>query len=361
MSLACIDGFSGAGGLSLGLSAAGYEILLAFDNDPVCIETQNANRSYFTHRSIVADIAEINAGDACRTLGVERSELFLLAGGPPCQGFSVQRRGSDVDERNDLVLQYANLVLALRPRYFLMENVSGIAGKRGKAFLSELLEITSKAGYWIHRKLIDAADYGVPQRRMRLFLVGERMDSPIPFFKFPDPTTPDPAQRATVRDTIGHLPEPPEDGSDYPGIPHHRRDRLSETNRRRLMALREGQGREHLPEELLANCHRVSPEVIGHRNVYGRMAWDEVSPTITAKFDSFTRGKFGHPDQIRSISLREGALLQTFPEDFVFAGSKVEVARQIGNAVPPKLAELLGRQIIVCDMEKKRLEHMDEL
>jgi DNA (cytosine-5)-methyltransferase 1 len=360
MSYTCIDSFSGAGGLSLGLAVAGYDILLAFDNDPVCIETQRRNRAYFAHNSIVANITKINVDDPCQFFGIEPGELFLLAGGPPCQGFSVQRRGSDVDERNDLVLQYAKLVLALRPNYFLMENVSGIAGKRGRAFLSELFDITAKAGYWIHRKLIDAADYGVPQRRVRLFLVGERMDSPIPFFKFPNPTTPDETQRNTVRSAIGHLPIPPEDGSDYPGIPHHRRDRLSEINQRRLMALQEGQGREYLPEELLANCHRVSAEVIGHRNVYGRMAWDQVSPTITAKFDSFTRGKFGHPDQIRSISLREGALLQTFPADFLFAGTKVEVARQIGNAVPPRLAELLGRQIINCDREKKRLENIDE-
>ena len=110
--------------------------------------------------------------------------------------------------------------------------------------------------------------------------------------------------------------------------------------------MKEGQGRDDLPKELLADCHKIDSSVIGYRNVYGRMAWDEVAPTITARFDSFTRGKFGHPSQPRSISLREGALLQTFPSDFSFVGNKVEVARQIGNAVPPLLAEQIGRSII---------------
>ena len=121
---------------------------------------------------------------------------------------------------------------------------------------------------------------------------------------------------------------------------------MSELNIRRLKALKPGEGRDSLPYELLAECHRIDSSVIGHRNVYGRMAWDDVAPTITARFDSFTRGKFGHPEQLRSISLREGAMLQTFPQDFMFVGSKVEVARQIGNAVPPLLAEKIGRSII---------------
>jgi DNA (cytosine-5)-methyltransferase 1 len=111
------------------------------------------------------------------------------------------------------------------------------------------------------------------------------------------------------------------------------------------MAITAGQGRVDLPDHLLAECHRVSANTIGHRNVYGRMAWDEVAPTITARFDSFTRGQFGHPDQVRSISLYEGSLLQTFPVDFKFIGTKVQVASQIGNAVPPALGLALGKSI----------------
>jgi DNA (cytosine-5)-methyltransferase 1 len=125
-------------------------------------------------------------------------------------------------------------------------------------------------------------------------------------------------------------------------------------NLKRIQALKPGQGREYLPDELLADCHKIDSSVIGYRNVYGRMAWDAVAPTITARFDSFTRGKFGHPEQDRSISLREGALLQTFPMDFRFIGTKVDIARQIGNAVPPVLAEQIGISII--DSYKRREE-----
>ena len=177
------------------------------------------------------------------------------------------------------------------------------------------------------------------------------MDGLLPGFQFPFPES---KRHFTVRDAIGHLPAPPMDGSDHPEIPNHRRDRLTEINKKRIKALKPGQGRDNLPEDLLVEAHKVSSSVIGHRNVYGRMDWDKVSPTITARFDSFTRGQFGHPEQTRSISLREGALLQTFPADFIFSGNKIEIARQIGNAVPPVLAEALGHQIIQCHQRKIR-------
>lgn len=225
--------------------------------------------------------------------------------------------------------------------FFVMENVSGIQGKRGKAILAELIGKMESIGYHVHKQLINAEDYGVPQRRKRIILVGERNDIGSKY-EFPKPT----GARRTVRDTIEFLPPPPEDGKAHPDYPLHRRDRLSEKNMMRIKALSQGQGRDFLPEELLADCHRVDSSIIGHRNVYGRMAWDDVAPTITARFDSFTRGLFGHPEQARSISLLEGALLQTFPLDFAFSGSKIEIARQIGNAVPQKLAKVIGESII---------------
>lgn len=230
---------------------------------------------------------------------------------------------------------------AKNPKYFVMENVSGIAGKRGKTILQQLIEEVEQIGYYVHIELLDAQDYGVPQRRKRYIVVGERKDIGN-HYVYPAPT----GIHRTVRDTIGVLPEPPQDGTDHPEIPLHRRDRLSERNLQRIRAIKEGQGRDNLPDDLLANCHKIDSSVIGFRSVYGRMAWDDVAPTITARFDSFTRGKFGHPTQDRSISLREGALLQTFPIDFEFVGNKVDVARQIGNAVPPVMAECIGKSII---------------
>ena len=341
MKFTCVDSFCGAGGLGLGLKRAGFDILYSFDIDEKCIKAINKNKTYFNHKAEVQDITNLLGGELLKKLNLKRGELFLLAGGPPCQGFSIQRRGDDVDERNQLVFEYAQLIEELYPYYFVMENVSGIAGKRGKTILETLISDVEAKGYRVHIKLLDAQDYGVPQRRKRYILVGERKDMGD-HYVYPDPVK----EIHTVRETIGFLPEPPLDGTDHPDYPLHRRDKLSKKNLERINAIHEGQGRDDLPDELLADCHKVDSSIIGYRNVYGRMAWDEVAPTITARFDSFTRGKFGHPDQPRSISLREGALLQTFPMDFKFEGNKVDIARQIGNAVPPVLAECVGKSII---------------
>ena len=343
MKYTCIDSFCGAGGLGLGLKKAGFDILLSFDIDPICINTIKTNKKYFDHCAEVADIADFLNGQLLKKCNLKRGELFLLAGGPPCQGFSVQRRGSDIDPRNDLVLKYGQMINELFPMYFVMENVSGIAGKRGKTILQQLIEYVEAIGYSVHIALLDAQDYGVPQRRKRYIIVGERKDMGENY-TYPQSLN----IHRTVRDAIGFLPVPPENGTDHPDISLHRRDRLSELNLQRIRAIKEGQGRDNLPSELLADCHKIDSSVIGFRSVYGRMAWDEVAPTITARFDSFTRGKFGHPEQDRSISLREGALLQTFPMDFKFTGNKVDIARQIGNAVPPIMAECIGRSILDC-------------
>lgn len=343
MSFTCIDSFCGAGGLGLGLQRAGFDILLSFDIDPKCIDTIKKNKKYFNHPAETADIADMLGGALLRKCNLKRGELFLLAGGPPCQGFSIQRRGDDVDARNDLVLKYGQLINELFPRYFVMENVTGLAGKRGKTILQQLIEDVESIGYTVHVNLLDAQDYGVPQRRKRYIVVGERNDMGV-HYEYPPSTN----KRRTVRDVIGKLPLPPEDGTDHPHISLHRRDRLSKLNLQRIQAIKEGQGRDDLPEALRADCHKVDSSVIGFRSVYGRMAWDDVAPTITARFDSFTRGQFGHPVQDRSISLREGALLQTFPMDFSFTGNKVDIARQIGNAVPPLMAEAIGKSILDC-------------
>lgn len=348
MRLTCVDSFSGAGGLSLGLHEAGFEVLLSFDIETRCIETIKNNKKHFSHPALCEDIRNMLGGRLLNDIGLKQGELFLLAGGPPCQGFSVQRIGEDLDSRNDLVLQYGSLIDEVRPMFFVMENVSGIQGKRGNTILSELISHMEAIGYVVHKQLVNAEDYGIPQRRKRIILVGERRDIGSEY-TFPKPT----GERHTVRETIEFLPEPPKDGTSHPDYPLHRRDRLSDKNIKRLMALQQGQGRDHLPVELLADCHRIDSAIIGHRNVYGRMSWDNVAPTITARFDSFTRGMFGHPEQLRSISLCEGALLQTFPVDFVFSGSKVEIARQIGNAVPPKLAKIIGESIIEYYLRKE--------
>lgn len=347
MKFTAIDAFSGAGGLSLGLMKAGFDIIYSFDKDPKSVNTQKLNSKYLRHPVECQDI------DIILSQGIPNrwKNIFLLAGGPPCQGFSVQRIGEDDDDRNDLVLKFIKFGLILKPEFILMENVPGLKGKRGHKTLARAIELLEKENYSVCVEELDAQNFGVPQRRKRVFLLAERDWKLGNSLSLPNSSIG--ADRITVRQVIGSLPKPENDRLE---ITHHQADKLSQKNLARIRAIKEGQGRDFLPDELLANCHKRTSSQIGHRNVYGRMRWDEVAPTITARFDSFTRGQFGHPDQDRSISLREGALLQTFPIDFQFSGNKVEIARQIGNAVPVILAEAIGRHILKHYMTRLQME-----
>lgn len=335
-----IDLFCGAGGLSLGLERAGFNIVLAADFDRIALETYSRNLS---HEVLQLDLSSANPKAVMQRLGIS-GEIDLIAGGPPCQGFSLQRRGLSSDSRNDLVHRYLDWVAAVRPKFFLMENVAGLLGSRGLPHLRRVLDRAAEMGYACQHKLVNAADYGVPQLRKRLLVIGQRSDFACVPFEFPQASHDDDAYE-TVRSAIADLPPPPADGSEHPQWPNHRADRLSPINRERFRHVPEGGGRADIPARLRLKCHNVAPDQSGHRYVYGRLAWDRPASTITARFDSLTRGRFGHPSQTRTISLREGARLQSFPDRFIFFGTKVEVARQIGNAVPPLLAEVVGRAV----------------
>jgi DNA (cytosine-5)-methyltransferase 1 len=219
---------------------------------------------------------------------------------------------------------------------FLMENVPGLLGRRGKAIADEFVRQVSAAGYDVVHKIVDAASYGVPQIRRRVFFVGWLRGGNIAF-AFPKARLVESSYR-TVREAIGDLPSPPNDYSSAHQDALHRRMKLSAKNLERLRHIPPGGGFESLPVELRVNCHKAGASRIGHRAVYGRLHPDRPANTITARFDSFTRGRFAHPWEDRNISLREGARLQSFPDDFVFHGTQEEVAAQIGNAVPPALA-----------------------
>lgn len=337
--LSAIDIFAGAGGLSLGLHQAGFEVLFANDIDPAAARTYSCN---FPGRVELGDIADLGANDVLRIAGLSAGECDLLVGGPPCQGFSVQRRGPDEDARSLLILDYLRLLEGIRPRLFLMENVGGLLSKRGLHLIELLRNRAELIGYVTQVAKVDAVRFGVPQFRERVLLVGHRRRGAEPIFEFPTATHSRNRWR-TVRDAIGDLPSPPEDGSCHPKTPNHYREkRLSTLNLERLRHIPPGGGRENLPLHLQLPCHVNNPSH-RHVDVYGRLAWDRPAGTITARFDSFTRGRFAHPEQDRSITLREGARLQTFPDWFVFEGNREEGARQIGNAVPPLLAERLAQ------------------
>lgn len=332
MSLTAVDLFCGAGGLTRGLVHAGFRVLGAVDDWDPALRSYAAN---FPHHPIrKADISRLD-GSRLRHLGLTPS-VDLVAGGPPCQGFSIQRIGDDNDDRNDLVLAFGRLVLELAPRMFLMENVTGLLGSRGKATAGRFIRDMTTGGYQTRSAVLDAAAFGVPQIRRRVFFVGWRRGL-LSEFEFPDPLLMETGFR-NVRDAIGDLPSPPHDFSPMPGDPLHRRMRLSSKNLLRLGLVRPGGGFEDLPPDMRVECHRNGAAAIGHRYVYGRLDAARPAGTITARFDSFTRGQFAHPWENRNISLREGARLQSFPDDHVFLGTQEEIAAQIGNAVPPLLA-----------------------
>ena len=222
-----IDIFSGAGGLSLGLRDAGFEIAAALDSDAAAAKTYRANLGEHIIEASIDDVAPEGLLELARMVP---GACDVLAGGPPCQGFSVQRRGDDNDLRNHLVLRYLEFVEAIQPKFFLMENVRGLMSKRGKPYFNQMLTRTQELGYVVRVAKLNAADFGVPQERIRVVMVGERSSTGRGTFGFPEPLL---SQRdyRTVRATIGDLPTPPEDGSPHSKYPlHFREARLSATN-----------------------------------------------------------------------------------------------------------------------------------
>lgn len=339
MTLTALDIFSGAGGLTLGLAKAGFRVLGAVDAWEPAAKTHRLN---FSHRVLCGDVAQVSSGQLRDEFGFS-DRVDLLAGGPPCQGFSIQRIGADRDLRNDLVFEFARLVLELRPPFFLMENVPGILGKRGLHIARQFQFQLEDGGYAVRNKLVNAADYGVPQRRKRVFFYGWLHEA-TSLFRFPPPTHAA-QQYVTVWDAIGNLPLAAEKNISANVDPLHYQMRLTPKNQRRLRLIPPGGGFESLPAHMRVECHRVGADKIGHRYVYGRLAPSEPAGTLTGRFDSFTRGKFAHPFEHRNITLREGARLQTFPDDFKFYGNQEQIAALIGNAVPPLLAHAICRAI----------------
>lgn len=332
-----IDLFCGAGGLSLGIERAGFDIRIAVDSWQVAVDTYAQN---FAHPVLCDDISAITGGELLRLANAKKGEIDLVVGGPPCQGFSIQRIGPNQDVRNSLVLEFARLLKEIEPKLFIMENVPGLAGKRGSELLNTFLDMIDQAGYEIKVHTVNAADYGVPQIRKRIVILGSRY-ADCGSFNLPTPTF-SPESYVTVNEAIGDLPPPLPHDAINPSDPLHRQTRLSEINQKRLQHIPPGGGMETLPVHLRVNCHKGGAKKIGHRYVYGRLAGDRPAGTITARFDSFTRGKFAHPIDNRNITLREGARLQTFPDSFLFVGNQEDIACQVGNAVPPILAEALA-------------------
>ena len=332
-----VDLFCGAGGLSYGMKQAGIAIGAGIDIDPACRYPFETNVKAKFYQKDIAKLSPEYMG----TLFPENSAR-ILAGCAPCQPFSTYTNGSAVREEEwQLLSKFGEVVSALRPEIVTMENVPRL---ERYSVLEAFLGVLDGSGYQYSYDVVRCAEYGVPQMRRRLVLLASRFGK----IELVPPTRAD-DEFKTVRDAIEHLGEI-EAGSTSESDPLHKSSGLSPRNLDRIRNSTPGGTWRDWDDMLRADCHsRDSGRT--YPSVYGRMQWNRPAPTITTQFHGFGNGRFGHPDQDRAISLREGALLQTFPEDysFVLDGDSVPIApiaRLIGNAVPVSLGRAIGRSII---------------
>jgi DNA (cytosine-5)-methyltransferase 1 len=328
-----IDLFCGCGGLTEGLKNAGYEVVGAVDNEPIAVKTYRVN-----HPGVYVweqDIKELSASSIFRKTGLREGELDLLAGCPPCQGFSrlttlngSVEAGKDHRAKNELLFQFLRLVRALKPKAIMLENVPGLYDdSRLDRFLKEL----DKLGYHSDRedvvRVLNVAAYGVPQRRRRLILMTS-LGGPVSFAK---PLK----EKLAVRKALEDLLPAGQSGDAL----HDLADKRTEAMMQRIRDTKpDGGSRSSLPLEQQPPCHRQQS---GFRDVYGRMKWDDVSPTMTSGCNNPSKGRFLHPEEHRAITLREAALFQSFPLKYHFSldRGKQSVALMIGNALPPVFIE----------------------
>ena len=333
-----VDLFCGIGGLTHGLRQAGFDVVAGVDADETCeyaFETNNDAK-------FVGDPLEDVTADDIRELFPKDSKRILV-GCAPCTPFSAYASGSKTrSDKWSLVDLFLERILEVEPEIVSMENVTRLKslddGRVFRGFVAGL----EGSGYQVTARTVDAADYGVPQHRRRLVVLASRMGR----LCLPNAH---PSRLRTVRDAIGHL-TPLKAGATDPIDRVHRSSNLSPVNLRRICIAKPGRPwTEWEDPELVVDCHRRESGA-SYTNVYGRMEWDRPSPTLTTGCFSFGRGRFGHPEQDRAISLREAALLQSFPPGYEFAaqGAKVSfcrLGRHIGNAVPVVLAAAIGRAI----------------
>ena len=344
MTVRVYDFFSGCGGASCGFRAAGMEISFALDHNADAKASFQANFPDAQFESV--DIQDVDA-DAIRSkMESEHPHPTLFTGCAPCQPFTkqnTQRQEFDQDERVQLLTHFAGLVEACLPDLVFVENVPGLQNLSADSqpfggFLKRLRTIGYKG---MDHRSIRLSKYGIPQSRRRLVLIASRLGAiHLPSATHGPGTLNE--RFATVHDYIAHLP-PIEAGEEHEEVPNHAAAGLSALNLDRIKATVEGGGHRDWPDHLRLECHK---DFSGYTDVYGRMSWDAPASGLTTRCISYSNGRFGHPEQDRAISVREAACLQTFPEDYIFKGGLTSMAKQIGNAVPVRLATLVGQQFI---------------
>ena len=355
MKFKAIDLFCGAGGLSVGLKKSGFRVCLGVDIDEKTLKTYKCNLK--RTKVLKEDIKKVTGEKITELTGINRHDNFLLAGCPPCQGFSSLGKRDASDEKNELVYEYVRIINELEPSFILMENVPGMSSGVGKEIFKKVVKELEE-NYHVEYDTLNAADFGVPQIRKRLVLHGIRNDvyDNLGLDKEKQKILPKPTHSkekkkgykkwVTVRKAISDLPIL-EAGDCYNDgiIKNHRARSLSETNIERLQEIRlHGGNREMISEKLQLKCHKK--ENVSYTDTYGIIDPDKPAPTITSGCTIISKGRYCHPTQNRGLSIREAARLQSFDDKFEFQGNMGEMSLQIGNAVPPKLAQASGKIII---------------
>jgi DNA (cytosine-5)-methyltransferase 1 len=332
-----VDLFCGAGGLTHGLMKAGVDVRLGVDIDPVCEYPYIANNNA---KFLLKSVEELDVNELKRHY--RKNGIKLLAGCAPCQTFSTyNQKATESDKRWWLLQQFSRLVDELLPDLVTMENVPRLIEQN---VFNEFVASLKENKYSVAYQVVNCADYGVPQHRNRLVLLASRLGTvslltPMQFGR----------RSRTVRKAIGKIP-PIKAGMSHPRDPLHQCSALSEINMHRIMASTPGGTWRDWPRDLVADCHKKTSGKT-YPSVYGRMTWDALAPTMTTQFFGFGNGRFGHPEQDRAISLREGAILQSFPPNYKFTrpGEQVcqkSIGRLIGNAVPVAIGEVIGASLL---------------
>lgn len=328
-----IDFFCGAGGLSHGLRQSGVNVVAGVDIESSCKQTYEANNGEFVNKSIV-EITGKEINNLFIKHGFDKNDHYkMLVGCAPCQPYSmINTRKKQDDERKTLLDEFRRVINSVKPHFVIMENVARL--NEENPYFSKFIRMLEKNGYSYEYIVLNAKDFGVAQNRKRLFLIASRVKNIKPSFSNIKTEKP-----VLLKDVIKNLEPISHDGPSRIDPIHHSM-RLTDINLKRIrMTPKNGGLRNAWPEYMLTPGHAKKESFLDN---YGRLAWNSLSSTITTKFHQYCSGRFGHPEQDRALSLREGALIQTFPKNYKFYGNKDEIARQIGNAVPINLARAVG-------------------
>lgn len=324
-----IDLFCGSGGVTQGLIAAGWNVVVACDNDATASQTyrDNHRKTHFVEGDIQSDVVVNQIVRAAK-----RKKIHLLVICAPCQPFSSQNRHRGNDQREELIIRALAVVAKIKPALVFFENVPGLASAAYRGIVSEVHRRLTALGYVVSEPMVkDAADFGVPQRRRRCIMLAAKSAGALKAFVDADVTR----ALKTVRSAISDLPKLQSGEVSEDDLLHRARRHQQIAIERLGHIPHDGGSRKSLPAHLELSCHKG--RLTSFSDVYGRMSWDSVAPTLTTGCTDLTRGRFAHPEQDRAITMREAARLQTFPDYYKFNGNPSQVSRQIGNAVPPAM------------------------